>query len=1369
MSNNSCWGSIYIEDKLAPEFTLCDDITVIDCYDAANYLPIAEDACDGFVIPTLLSETFSGPDCNITGPNEILKTIHRVYVAIDSHGNESDPCTVNIQLRRINFEDIECPPSWDIQPGENDAVQCDEVVYSEVDGVMVLDPITYGVPKIDGKPLWPVTDFNCNLSVTFSDTPLPAIGCVKKVMRIWTVREWFCSGERTVNCIPDPQIIEILDEEGPILTCPDDITMSTNGYTCENSVYIPAAGATDLCGPVGHVDLEWPGGFQSNWTGGNIVLPDGIHTLTFIAYDYCHNSTTCEMTVVIEDHTPPVVVCDEFTVVSVTLDGQAEVPASVFDDGSYDDCQLKSFLVRRMDDDCPSCFTPKYEGFDHLGEYNGHHYYLSHYKFRADKSLKIANAMGGYAAAIGSSSENSWIFNQVQNYGSEIDYWIGLTDREDEGYFEWINGEPFSYSNWNGPAPTAMNPGPDYVKVTYSDDGRWNDTEYLEENRFVLEVEDPCTWSSYERFCCSDIGTDVMVAFRAIDKWGNYNDCMVVAEVQDKLSPTITCPPDLTIKCEYDYVDLSVFGTVATSDDAVSHLGIPDHYIIDASGPLYDGLAYDNCDVTVTVDPFTSFNQCGIGYITRTFTATDDGGRTAVCVQRIDVIDHDPFNGFDPNDLVWPADAEEEGCENPDDYPPSVTGEPTFPGDDECSLIASTHEDQVFPFNNSQGDACFKILRHWTVIDWCQFDGSVYPKWERTQIIKVNNPNPPTLTGDCSPKSVCTFDAVCDEGYIELTMTATDDCTLVDNLTWQYKIDEFSNGSFDTYGYSNDASDEYPIGDHIIVWTVEDKCGNKTSCEQPFTIENCKAPSAKCIDGLAIDLMPVDLLPTGEPDGIPDWGMIVIWASDFDGGSDHPCPGVDITMAFSPDPSDTNKEYTCDDVGDQFVDVYAISETEAGGLVWSFCTASISIQDNNNVCPGDGGGGFATVSGLISTENSEEVSEVLVDLEGSELDVANTNDDGLYAFPAMPYGGNYTVDPEKTDFPLNGVSTLDLVLAQKHILGLSTLDTPYKIIAADINRDKRVSALDIVELRKLILGVIPDFNNNDSWRFVDEGYAFENPLDPLNENFTEEYQISPLSENMAVDFVAVKIGDLSGDAIANNFTSAEVRYTNSFDLYINDMEVQAGQAINVPVRAVNADELLGFQFTLEFGSSAITVESVEAGVIEITDDNFGMHRLNEGMVTTSWHEVAGKHVSAGDELFSLRFTSNQSGMLSELLSISSRETMAEAYNTHQEAMEVSLEFRTDNGSVASDYQLLQNTPNPFSESTKIGFNLPESMAASVTIYDVTGKVILVEKGQFAKGYNEVSINHTQLRGTGVLYYTLETDGFTATKKMVVLK
>jgi len=84
------------------------------------------------------------------------------------------------------------------------------------------------------------------------------------------------------------------------------------------------------------------------------------------------------------------------------------------------------------------------------------------------------------------------------------------------------------------------------------------------------------------------------------------------------------------------------------------------------------------------------------------------------------------------------------------------------------------------------------------------------------------------------------------------------------------------------------------------------------------------------------------------------------------------------------------------------------------------------------------------------------------------------------------------------------------------------------------------------------------------------------------------------------------------------------------------------------------------------------------------------------------------------------------------------------------------------------FELLQNKPNPFNESTLIGFNLPEATQATLRVFDVSGKTLKVINGDFARGYNEVSINRNELQATGVLYYQLDTDTDSATKKMILI-
>ncbi|MBK8556045.1 MAG: T9SS type A sorting domain-containing protein [Lewinellaceae bacterium] len=63
------------------------------------------------------------------------------------------------------------------------------------------------------------------------------------------------------------------------------------------------------------------------------------------------------------------------------------------------------------------------------------------------------------------------------------------------------------------------------------------------------------------------------------------------------------------------------------------------------------------------------------------------------------------------------------------------------------------------------------------------------------------------------------------------------------------------------------------------------------------------------------------------------------------------------------------------------------------------------------------------------------------------------------------------------------------------------------------------------------------------------------------------------------------------------------------------------------------------------------------------------------------------------------------------------------------------------------FEVYQNTPNPWENNTVIGFNLPEAAAATLTIYDETGRQLYSRKGEFAKGYNAFTLNRAQVNAS----------------------
>ena len=99
-------------------------------------------------------------------------------------------------------------------------------------------------------------------------------------------------------------------------------------------------------------------------------------------------------------------------------------------------------------------------------------------------------------------------------------------------------------------------------------------------------------------------------------------------------------------------------------------------------------------------------------------------------------------------------------------------------------------------------------------------------------------------------------------------------------------------------------------------------------------------------------------------------------------------------------------------------------------------------------------------------------------------------------------------------------------------------------------------------------------------------------------------------------------------------------------------------------------------------------------------------------------------------------------------------------------MKIELNFR--NADKTNGIELMQNVPNPFEVSTVIEFVLPETQTATLKVYDITGKVVYSKSNEYVKGNNQVTLTSAELGTVGILYYQLEANGFTSTKKMIVM-
>lgn len=851
---------------------------------------------------------------------------------------------------------------------------------------------------------------------------------------------------------------------------------------------------------------------------------------------------------------------------------------------------------------------------------------------------------------------------------------------------------------------TLNQTGVSYVNAETFDDGSYDNC--CLDSFTARRVQAGCgvsnTFGEQVIFCCEDIGQQVTVELRVTDCYGNANSCMVNATIEENSAPSIVCPTSVTLDCGQDYTDLNLTG---------------------------EPTAQDGCGfITPTYNDLVNLNSCNTGTITRTWTVADNQGLNSNCQQTITIVDNTPLIVNFPPDYTAPA------CTQPSDLDPSdlPTGynAPTYVNKD-CEQPAVNVSDQFFQV---APPACFKIIRTWTVIDWCVYNpenSSTEGYYTDTQIIIVMDNDAPVV--DCPEDfSVSTNGVECTASVTLPQPTATD-CS--------NNIQTFVNSNLGAgFGPFNGVTP----GIYTANYTISDGCGNTSICQTNIEVIENNLPTPYCVAGLTIELSPVDTNGDGETDN----GIVDIWASDFDAGSYDNCGGT-VQLSLSPDVTHHTQDYTCADLGANTVTLYVTDEN--GNQ--DYCQTILFVESVPNVC--NSSSDDFVIAGAISDENGNMLSETMINV--SSMEPIMTNEQGHYQLDAMTAGEDYTVFPQNNNNANNGVTTFDIVLMRRHILVQTLLDSPYKLIAADANNNGSVSTADMVVLRKLILTDYVEFPNNTSWRFIDAAYTFPNPANPFAETFPEFYNINDLSTDMMdVNFVAIKIGDLNGSASTNGFNndSGEERTDKAFALQAVETYLEAGQTYRLPVTGQSAGKIQSSQFTLDFNVNAIADVNIECAENTVfAPANFSLGHKDTGIITAAWYADAAKAFNKEEVLFYLAFTANQDIYLSEVLNVSSNKTTAVAYNSTDESMNVTMTFED---AVKNQTSYLINKPNPFSDATNIEFYTESADAISLSITDINGRVIYRKESDFKKGKNVLRIDGNIFPQMGIYYCQLQT-------------
>jgi hypothetical protein len=343
----------------------------ISCYEDVNEIVKlrASDNCvlsSESIIDTLSTTKYENNCISYQIPDNVLYFQKMRYIARDSSENASNELVVTVLVEKMTAQEFTVNV---LEPedyvGADALEKCTEYDKNGYDNPQ---PWVTGAPQlIIGPDTIPIMFNNtaCEISASYVDSyPSPNTSCFRKIMRTWTVMEYGGCDVLQRSMEVFTQIIEVKDSRGPIVSIDSDtITITTNGIqTCGAWFQFPVPEVSDAlnCNPDGitwdifrllPAYIEEIGEDVSLTNSMYYFLPLGYNFLSYRLTDKCGNITDVDFLVNVVDNTPPVVTCQTFTTVALTYDGEAEVPAHSFDSGSYDDCEINDFKVRRMDQD----------------------------------------------------------------------------------------------------------------------------------------------------------------------------------------------------------------------------------------------------------------------------------------------------------------------------------------------------------------------------------------------------------------------------------------------------------------------------------------------------------------------------------------------------------------------------------------------------------------------------------------------------------------------------------------------------------------------------------------------------------------------------------------------------------------------------------------------------------------------------------------------------------------------------------------------------------------------------------------------------------------------------------------------------------
>ncbi len=408
------------------------------------------------------------------------------------------------------------------------------------------------------------------------------------------------------------------------------------------------------------------------------------------------------------------------------------------------------------------------------------------------------------------------------------------------------------------------------------------------------------------------------------------------------------------------------------------------------------------------------------------------------------------------------------------------------------------------------------------------------------------------------------------------------------------------------------------------------------------------------------------------------------------------------------------------------------------------------------------------ISGNIKDWQDRPIPNVSITATHPSIPIQVTGPDGTYDFPRIPADAvSCEINLSKNTRAVNGLGVQDIIGLQRHLLEYDTLETPYQWLAADVNLSESITISDLIAVRRVILFIDTIFTQTESWRFVPELHNFSDPLDPWLETVPWNGSCSDIEQAANIlNFVAIKMGDVSGDANPNLLQSGDTRELHRFT--IQDQRLEAGEEYSFSIPSSDLKQVLGFACQLEFNPDLVSLENIEKGnhdasTFMVVDE---INNKSAGIWTGFAGGLKKQSLDQLPTVFTWKIKAKQSVYLSEAVRLSEKYS-PHVLMTDQDRKPLVLEFISNPSRLEMPVSLNATVaPNPFNGSTNILLKSDPLSYTQISVIDQFGKIVYQREISPNNYRPEIQLNDAIIKSSGIYWLIIQQGNKKIIKKLI---